>query len=48
MPVLGDDDKMVGIVTLSDLARGAPAESRTREDELREASGDKPGKPERG
>jgi CBS domain-containing protein len=46
MPVLDGGGRMIGIVALSDIARGAPAESRTREDELREAAGDKPGKPE--
>jgi CBS domain-containing protein len=44
MPVLGADGKIVGIVTLSDIARGAPAEARTPEEELREAAGDKPRK----
>ena len=42
MPVLGTGDRLVGIVTLSDIARGAPAETRTPEQELREAAGDKP------
>jgi CBS domain-containing protein len=44
MPVLGADGRLVGIVTLSDIARGAPAEARTPEQERREAAGDKPGK----
>jgi CBS domain-containing protein len=44
MPVVGADKRLIGIVTLSDIARGAPAEQRTREEELREAAGDKPGK----
>jgi CBS domain-containing protein len=43
MPVLDRDGRLAGIVTLSDIARGAPAEARTRADELREAAGDKPG-----
>lgn len=42
MPVLGAQGRLVGIVTLSDIARGAPAETRTPEQELREAAGDKP------
>jgi CBS domain-containing protein len=44
MPVLGADGHLIGIVSLSDIARGAPAEARTPEEELREAAGDKPGK----
>lgn len=42
MPVLEPEGRLVGIVTLSDIARGAPAEARTPEQELREAAGDKP------
>ncbi|MBX6370044.1 MAG: CBS domain-containing protein [Rhodospirillales bacterium] len=42
MPVLGLEGRLVGIVALSDIARGAPAEARTPEQELREAAGDKP------
>jgi CBS domain-containing protein len=44
MPVLGPEDRVVGIVTLSDVARGAPAETRSREEERREAAGDAPPK----
>jgi CBS domain-containing protein len=44
MPVLDQEDRMVGIVALSDIARGVPADQRSRDDELREAAGDKPGK----
>jgi CBS domain-containing protein len=47
MPVLGAEDRVVGIVTLSDIARGAPADTRTPEEELREAAGDKPRKRDR-
>jgi Mg/Co/Ni transporter MgtE len=42
MPVVGNDGRLVGIVTLSDIARRQPAEKMTREEELREAAGDKP------
>jgi CBS domain-containing protein len=42
MPVVDKDGRLVGIVTLSDIARGRPAEKMTREEELREAAGDKP------
>jgi CBS domain-containing protein len=45
MPVLNADGRAVGIVTLSDIARGAPAETRTPQQELREAAGDKPDRP---
>jgi CBS domain-containing protein len=38
MPVLGPDDRLVGIVALSDIARGAPVETRTPEEERREAA----------
>lgn len=42
MPVLDAEGTVVGVVTLSDIARGAPAETRTLEEERREAAGDKP------
>jgi CBS domain-containing protein len=42
MPVLDNEGRLAGIVTLSDIARGRPAEQMTREEELREAAGDKP------
>lgn len=45
LPVLDAEEKLVGIVTLSDIARRIPAEERTRAEELREAAGDKPSGP---
>ena len=42
MPVVDNDGRLVGIVTLSDIGRRRPAEKMTREEELREAAGDKP------
>jgi CBS-domain-containing membrane protein len=44
MPVLGAEDRVIGLVTLSDIGRGAPAETRSPEEERREAAGDKPRK----
>jgi CBS domain-containing protein len=44
MPVLGPEDRVIGVVTLSDIARGAPAETRSREEERREAAVDEPRK----
>jgi CBS domain-containing protein len=42
LPVVDNDGRLIGIVTLSDIARGRRAEEMTREEERREAAGDKP------
>jgi CBS domain-containing protein len=46
MPVTNAEKRLVGIVTLSDIARGVPADARTPAEELREAAGDKPEAPD--
>jgi CBS domain-containing protein len=40
MPVVGTEGRVVGIVALSDIGRGAPADTRTPEEERREAAGE--------